>query len=123
MPNEQTGIISSLNRRTILIPENLLQPLFTWLKESLILLEQNGKLTELEIWPTLVKLCTSVHESFSHSSNTVGNKASAQESKSNSTSGSNHSLSSGGSPSHAAAQLLANGRKVFLNKRGMCLYA
>jgi hypothetical protein len=123
LPADQLGIISSLNRRTILIPENLLQPLFTWLKETLILLEQNGKLTDLEIWPTLVKLTTTVHDNLANISASTVNKSSGPDSKSTSTSGSNLSLSSSGSPSHTAATLLANGKKVFLNKRGTCQIA
>lgn len=117
LPSEQSGVVSSLTRRTALIPENLLNPLFTWLKECLILLEQNGKLTELEIWPTMVKLASAVYESQLAMTNN-SNKILSHEVKTSISPVPSLSSIANMSPSHAAANLLANSKKVLLNRRG-----
>jgi hypothetical protein len=119
LPSEQTGIVSSLTRRTVLMPENLLNPLFTWLKECLILLEQNGKLTDLEIWPNMVKLSSIVYDSQMTMANNSKPAMTNQEQRNPSPVNSLSSLAM--SPSHAAANLLANGKKVLLNRRGKFL--
>ncbi|XP_021947874.2 receptor-mediated endocytosis protein 6 homolog [Folsomia candida] len=115
LPSEQTGVVSSLTRRTVLIPENLLHPLFTWLKECLILLEQNGKLTDVDIWPNMVKLTSTVYDSQVSMFNL--SKAASLETKSNISPVSSLSSIATMSPSHAAANLLASSKKVLLNRR------
>lgn len=119
LPSEQTGVVSSLTRRTVLIPENLLHPLFTWLKECLILLEQNGKLTDVDIWPNMVKLTSTVYDSQVSMFNL--SKAASLETKSNISPVSSLSSIATMSPSHAAANLLASSKKVLLNRRGNSL--
>lgn len=121
LPSEQTGVVSSLSRRTVLMPENLLNPLFTWLKECLILLEQNGKLTHLEIWPNMVKLATTVYDSQQAMANAKSATSVNNENRNSSPVNTLSSIATM-SPSHAAANLLANGKKVLMNRRGNCYF-
>lgn len=63
VPNTEQ-VISYLSRRSILIPEEQLAPLFCWIRECLVILEQNGKLTEIDNWPSLVRTSTVVNENY-----------------------------------------------------------
>ncbi|CAL8143674.1 unnamed protein product [Orchesella dallaii] len=114
LPGEQSGVVASLSRRTLLIPENLMHALFAWLKHCLPLVEQQGKLKNLEVWTALEKLTLSVNESLNSLASAPKTSNSTPTS---SVSGSNPSLSSSGSPSHGA-RLLESGRKALLNRRG-----
>jgi hypothetical protein len=116
LPTEQLSAVTSLFRRTVLLPENQLQPLFAWLKECLVLLERNGKLTDIEIWPSLVKLSAAVNDSITTLSS---NGARTPPNPSMVPSGSSPNLS--GSPSHRPSTLLPNGKGSFLGRKGTTL--
>jgi len=88
--------------------------LFTWLKHCLPLVEQQGKLKNMEVWTALEKLTLSVNESLN---SLASAPKTANSTPTSSVSGSNPSLSSSGSPSHGA-RLLESGRKALLNRRG-----
>lgn len=122
LPSERSGILAALSRRTVLMPESLIYPLFSWLKETIPLLESNDKIHQMEIWNTFVQLTENAyrHQSTNFAARQPPPKNS-NSSPAHSNSGSNLNLSlsdSGGSPSHASS-ILANGKRVLLNRKGI----